>query len=344
MRKIRVALYGVGAVSTLIARHLLKNEGAEIVGAVEVAPDKIGRDLGDVLTLNRRLGLKISNNVDEVLSEANADIVVHATSSFLKHTYPQIVSIIDHGVDVVSTCEELVYPYFSEPRLSQKLNKLAKENEATVLGAGINPGFLMDALVIALTAPCQKIERINVARVMNAATRRIPFQNKIGVGLTVSEFQARIASRQITGHVGLQQSIAMIADALCWKLSQVNVESVKPVIANKQVSSHGVKVDAGKVTGLMQKAKGFVNKNEAITLDFRAYAGAEEEYDEITIEGTPLIRQRIQPCVHGDTGTAAIVVNSIPKVINAPAGLLTMKDLPLPSAVLEDMRSFLKME
>lgn len=342
MGKIRVILYGVGAIGSLLAKFLLEKKGIEIVGAVDIAKNKVGKDLGKVLGLERKLGIRVSNDVDSVLSKVKADIAVHATSPFIKDACPQIASIVKHGVNVVSTCEELSYPHVTEPELAKKLDALAKQNNVTVLGTGINPGFLMDTLVITLTAVCQKIEKIEVVRVMDAATRRLPFQKKIGAGLTVREFRRKIENKQITGHVGLEQSIAMIADALAWKLDKTIAEPVEPVIAKKSVESKDITVEAGEVAGLRQKAKGIVKSREVIILDFQAYIGAKEEYDSVTIEGVPNIKQRIQPCVHGDIGTIAMVVNAIPKVINAPAGLLTIKDLPVPSAVLEDMRKYLK--
>jgi len=341
MKKVKVLLYGVGAVGSLIAKFLLEKEGIEIVGAIDIATEKVGKDLGDVVGIGKQLGIKISNDVSSVLSNENADIAIHTTYSYLKETYPQIASIVKHGVSVISTCEELSYPYLTEPELSKELDTLAKKHEATVLGTGINPGFLMDTLVITLTAVCQKIESIEAVRVMDAATRRLPFQKKVGAGLTVEEFRRKIENRQITGHVGLEQSIAMMANALAWKLEKIIAEPVEPVIAKKTVESREIKVEAGKVVGLKQRAKGILDGKEAIILDFQAYIGAEEEYDAITIEGMPPVRQKIQPCVHGDLGTVAIVVNSIPKVIRAPAGLLTMKDLPVPSAAIEDMSKYI---
>jgi hypothetical protein len=343
MRKLRIILYGVGAVGSLIAKFLLGKEGIEIVGAVDIAKDKVGKDLGEVLGLGKRLRIKITENVGSLLSKVKADIAIHTTSSFLKDTYPQIASIVKHGVKVVSTCEELTYPYYSEPKLAKELDALAKKHNTTVLGTGINPGFLMDTLIITLTGVCQKIEKIEAARVMNAGTRRIPFQKKIGAGLTVEEFHHKIANKQITGHVGLEQSVAMIADALAWKLDRIVAEPVEPVIAKKSVKSQAIEVKAGKVAGLRQKAKGFMKSREIIVLDFQAYIGAEEEYDAITIDGVPKIRQKIQPCVHGDIGTIAMVVNSISKVIKAPPGLFTMKDLPIPSAALGDVRKYVSL-
>jgi hypothetical protein len=342
VEKVKVLAYGVGVVGGYIAKCLLEKEGVQIVGAVDVAKDKVGKDLGEVLGLKKNIGVTVSGNIDSALSTVKADIAVQATSSYLKDTFAQIASIIEHGVNVISTCEELSYPYVSEPRLAKKLDALAKKHDVTVLGTGINPGFLMDALVITLTAPCQKIEKIEAVRVMNAATRRLPFQKKIGAGLSIQEFTQRIEKKQITGHVGLEQSIAMIADALAWRLDKVVVQPAEAVVAKKPVESRDIRVSTGKVAGLRQKAKGFVKNKEVIILDFRAYIGAEEEYDAVTIKGVPEIRQRISPCVHGDLGTVAMIVNSIPKVINAPAGLFTMKDLPIPSAALEDMRKYVK--
>jgi len=341
MKKVTVILYGIGAVGSLIAKFLLTKKGVNIVGVVDVAKDKVGKDLGEILGLGKELGIKVSDDADAVLSKTKPDVTVHATSSFLKDTYPQIASIVKHNVNVISTCEELSYPYVTEPELTKKLDALAKKHDVTILGTGINPGFLMDTLVIALTAPCQKIEKIEAMRVMNAATRRVPFQKKIGAGLTVEEFKQKMEKKQITGHVGLEQSIAMIADALAWKLDRIAIESVEPVIAKKNVESEAIKVKTGNAAGLRQKATGIMESGETIVLDFQAYIGAEEEYDAITIKGVPPINQKISPCVHGDTGTIAMVVNAIPKVINAPSGLLTMKDLPVPSAAVEDMRKYI---
>lgn len=331
MKKIKVISYGLGAVGSMITKFLLEREGVEIVGAIDIAKDKVGKDIGEVLGLERKVGIRISDNLKSVLSKAKPDVVIHATSSFLKDTHPQISSIVEQGVNVVSTCEELSFPFVSETKLAQKLDALAKKHDVTVLGTGINPGFLMDTLVITLTAVCQRIEKIEATRLMDAGTRRLPFQKKIGAGLTVEEFRKRIDEKQITGHVGLQQSIAMIADALAWKLERIDVEPVMPVMAKKTVESKYVRVDAGKVAGLKQKAKGMMKRKEAIVLDFQAYVGAEQEYDAIIIKGVPNVNQRIQPCIHGDIGTVAMIANAIPKVISAQAGLLTMKDLPIPS-------------
>jgi len=341
MDKVKVVLYGVGAMGSRIAKFLLEKEGVEIVGAIDIAEDKVGKDLGEILGLDKQLGIVVSNDPDAVFSRVKADIMVHATTSFLKQVYPQIVKALEHGVNVVSTCEELAYPYITEPKLAQKLDELAKEHGVTVLGTGINPGFIMDTLVITLTGVCQKVERVKATRIVNAATRRTPFQKKIGVGLSVKEFRDRTERKTITGHVGLEQSISMIASALGWELDKIEVDPVEPVVAKTPVESEAIRVKPSHVAGLRQYSRGIMGGREVITLDLQAYMDAEEEYDSISIKGTPNLHMKIVPCVHGDVGTVAIVVNSIPKVLNAPPGLVTMKDLPIPSLVLKDMREYI---
>jgi 4-hydroxy-tetrahydrodipicolinate reductase len=340
MEKIRVVLYGVGAIGSTIAKLLLEKEGVEIVGAIDVDKNKIGKDLGELLGTSRRLGVTVSNDTQKVLSKACASIVIHATSSRLRDVYPQIAPLAEYGVNVISTCEELSYPYVSEPELAKKLEALGTKYAMTFLGAGINPGFLMDTLVIALTGVCQKVDSIKVDRVMNAGTRRVPFQKKVGAGLTVSEFRKKMKTRAITGHVGLEQSIGMIASALRWDLDKITVEQVEPIVAKLAVASKAIHVKKGDVAGLKQIAKGMKKRKPVITLSFQAFIGAKEEYDAITIDGVPPVHQRISPCVHGDYATAAIIVNCIPKVMNAPPGLATMKDLPVISSLVEDMRKY----
>ncbi len=330
MEKLRVVLYGVGAIGSRIAKFLLEKNGVEIVGVIDMAKEKVGKDLGQVLGIGKRLGVTVSDDPDAVLSKVNASIVIHSTTSFLKQVYPQITKIIEHGVNVVSTCEELSYPYATDPELAKKLDETAKKHEVTVLGTGINPGFMMDTLVIALTGVCQKVERIKVTRVINAAKRRVQFQKKIGVGLTIDEFKEKMEKKSITLHVGLEQSISLIASALGWELDEIKVES------------KAIQTKSGQVAGLSQYGRGIKRGKEIITLDLQAYVGAEEEYDSIDIEGVPSIHMKLSPGVHGDLGTVAVIVNSIPKVINAKPGLVTMKDLPVPSATPGDMRTYLK--
>jgi len=334
--EIRVVLVGVGAIGREIARLLLKKRGVKIVGAVDSAPNKIGMDLGEAIGLKEKLGVTICGSISELNVEG--DIAIHATTSFLKKAYPQIIELVERGFNVISTCEELSYPYIVSEELSKKIDKLAKKHNVAVLGTGINPGFLMDTLVITLTAACQEIKRIIVERVIDAAKRRLPFQLKIGAGLSPDEFREKIFRYEITGHVGLKQSIAIIADALNIKLDGIYEEPIEPIITEKEVKSAFVTVKPGFVSGLSQKAHGILDGEPFITLIFRAQIGAQKEYDSIFIDGEPQINERIEPCIHGDAGTAAIIVNSIPRVLCMKPGLKTMKDMQIPSAIMGEMR------
>jgi len=342
LEKVKIVSYGIGVIGRRLATHLLSKEGIEIVGAIDINPQIVGKDLGEVLGL-KKLGVKISSDTDEVLSTTKPDIVCHTTMSYLKQTYDQFVQILNHSVNCVSTCEELSYPYATKEgaEYAKKLDKLACEKGAALLGTGINPGFLMDTLPIVLTVVCTRVDDIYVIRQMNAATRRIPFQQKIGAGLTLKEFNEKIRKHEITGHVGLEQSIKMIADALCWELDEIRVDPVQPVVLDHDAASDAIKVPKGCNAGTMQKAYGVKGGKALITLDFKAYIGAPEEFDSVVINGEPPIRERISPCVHGDFGTIAITANMIPHVVNAEPGFKTMRDLLIPHATPVHMRKYL---
>ena len=304
-----------------------------LVGAYDIDPRKVGEDVGSAIGLDHSVGVKVSDDLDSVLTH-DVDAAIHTTSSYFKAACPQLESIVTRGVDVVSSCEELSYPYVVDRKLSSRLDLLAKKHGATVLGTGINPGFLMDALPITLTAPCMSIKKITVTRRMNAATRRIPFQKKVGAGMTKTEFQAAIRDKRISGHVGLEQSVAMLADAVGWKLDRVVVGRVEPVVAEAATKEGYIRIPRGRVAGVKQSARGLVGGKSLIELNFMAYVGSEEEYDQVEIDGMPPVNCRISPCVHGDHGTVAMLVNMVPKVVSSPPGLFTMKDMQVPSAFL----------
>jgi hypothetical protein len=343
LENVKVVQYGIGVIGQKLATHLLEKEGVEIVGAIDINPKIVGKDLGEVMGI-KKLGVKISSDVDAVLNDTKPDIVAHTTMSYLKQTYPQFEGILKHGIDVVSTCEELSYPNATPEgkRYAEKLDKVAKKGKATILGTGVNPGFVMDTLPIFLTAVCQKVDEIYVARQMDASTRRIPFQTKIGAGLSVDEFNKKIENHEITGHVGLEQSIKMIADALGWELDKIEVEKPQPVVLKKDVASEAIKVPKGNNAGSVQYAYGILKGKKLITMDFKAYIGAPEEFDSVTIKGVPPINQKISPCTHGDYATIAITANMIPHVINAEPGFKTMIDLPVPHATPKHMRKYIR--
>lgn len=297
------------------------------MGAIDIDKNKVGRPLGEVIGVTTPLGVVIASNAKAVLSETKPDIVLHATSSSLKNVYPQLEESIVAGANVVSTCEELSYPYRKNPRLSSEIDRIAKANNVTVLGTGVNPGFLMDAWPLFMTGVCQQVKRLKVVRVQDASSRRGPFQKKIGAGCTIDEFKKLVAAGTLR-HVGLPESVAMIASSLGWELDEIS-ESIEPMIAKAQVRTDFVAVEPGQAAGVKQVCKGFRAGEALIILEFEASVGALESYDAVYITGTPNMEVAIKGGTHGDIATAAIVVNSIRRVIEAPAGLATMKDLPL---------------
>ncbi len=325
MKELKVLHIGLGDIGLEIAKLASKKSGLKIVGACDLVK-YVGEDFGVVLG-GKKIGVKVSSEYRRVLKGEKPDLVLHATSSYLQDVYEQIVDCVKEGANFISTCEELAYPYYKHPTLAKNLDHLAKARKVRILGTGINPGFLMDTLVLLLTAVCQEIHSIVVERVINASHRRQAFQRKIGAGLTEDEFVAKIAGKEISGHVGLEESIALIGDSIGWRVERIEAEQPKPIIASKEVSSPYYTIPMGKVAGLQQTARGFVEGEARITLAFKAYVGAEEEYDSIHIIGNPEVHQTIKPAIQGDRATAAVVVNSIWPLMKSKAGLKTMRDL-----------------
>jgi 2,4-diaminopentanoate dehydrogenase len=333
LQKIKVLSFGVGVIGSMLAKTILeqKKDWLEIVGAVDVDANKIGKDLGK-LAGSSECGVIVTPDAPKTISESKPDLVLHTTSSYLEKTFPELKLLAECGVDVISSCEELSYPYPTNAHISDELDLVAKKNQVSLLGTGINPGFLMDVLPILLTTPCITINKIHVERQMNAANRRIPFQKKIGAGLSPKDFKNAVANKSISSHVGLFQSISMLADSLGWKLDKVGIELPEPVILSEEARSDWIKVGKGMAAGSRQRAYGIVRGKRIIDYVFSAYIGAKEEFDQVDVDGVPKVCFKSNPCVNGDSGTIALLINMIPKILLAPPGLLTMKDLPLPSA------------
>ncbi len=329
MSKIRVAHVGLGPIGAAILRQLAARRDILIVGAVDVDPAKVGRDVGEVAEVGRGLRVPVGHDITTVLRASRPDIVVHCTGSSLKAVAPQIECVLANRTPVVSTTEELSYPTAARVRVAARIDALARAMGVAALATGVNPGFAMDALPIALTAVCARVDRVRVARVQDARIRRLPFQQKIGAGLTRREFAARVRSQSVR-HVGLAESIAMIADALNWRLDRTT-DVVRPKIATRAVASRFIRIRPGQVCGLVQDGVGYRRGVAVIRLHMEAYLGAPDTYDEVVISGSPRLHLKIDGGIHGDTATASIVVNSIPRVLAAAPGLHTMRDLPLPS-------------
>jgi len=329
--KFTVIQVGLGPMGKLITKLLLKRKNIHLKGVVDIDPQLNGKKLSHFFDIKDEQDLIIESNSEILISKEKVDVVIIATSSSLKKISPIIKKAVKSGCNVISICEELSYPFQYYPKLSEELHQLAKSQNVSIVGTGINPGYLMDLLPIVITAPCQSVESIKVTRMMNSAKRRESFQRKIGTGLITEEFDQKINNKEITGHVGLIQSIQMIVATLGIEYDEILEFPPKYIISEKEfITSYGEKVPKGYVCGLQSKAIAKKQGKEIILLDFVAFAGNHEEFDSVIIDGNPNIHQKIIGGVHGDVGTAAIVANLIPNIICAKPGLLTMKDLPVP--------------
>ena len=326
---IKVVQMGCGPIGCRIAALAASKNHINVVGAIDLR--HAGRSLGELTGLESLQSIIISDDANAVLKACQPDVVMHATGSTFEGVLPQLQLLLKAGVNVVSTCEELSYPFYHQPELSAQLDKLAKNYQKTVLASGVNPGFLMDAWPSFMTAVCTEVESISSLRRQDASFRRLQFQQKIGAGLSVDEFKQRVEQGQLR-HMGLPESAAMIAAAMGWSLEKV-IETVEPAIAEQPVSSADIDVQAGDAAGVIQTVRAYVDGVERITLDFQAYIGAQDVQDKITIKGSPSFDVVVNEGVQGDDATAAMIVNVVPKVIDAGAGLKTMKDIAMAVAV-----------
>ncbi len=326
---IRVVLVGLGPIGAAVAKQLVERKGFQIVGAVEVDPLKVGKDAGDAMEMGRRLRVKVTDNIGKTLKATRPDVAILCTLSSLKRTMPQFEEVLRHRVPIVTTTEEAAYPAPSNRTLAKRLDEAARKAKVAVLGTGVNPGFVMDALPIALTSVCERVDRVEVQRVQDARLRRLPFQQKIGAGLTREQFKRGVENGTLR-HVGFTESIHMIAGAIGWKVERVT-DDIQPKMADQPVASELLAVDPGYVAGIVQDGVGYVKGEPRIRLHLEAYLGAPESYDSVLVEGSPRIYSRIEGGVHGDIATAAMTVNSIAAVLNAPPGLRTMRDMRLPA-------------
>ncbi len=324
-KPIRVIQYGMGPIGCAAVRAMLTRKQLELVAAVDIDPQKIGRDVAEVAAAQRRLGIAVLPTLADALKQTSADVVLHTTGSFLDSVTPQLTEILGMGLDVVSSTEELSYPWADHAQYADAIQRAALQAGKTALGTGVNPGFLMDTLPLALTALCLEVERISVARVIDAARRRLPFQAKIGVGMTREQFEAEVSSGRM-GHVGLRESTAMLCESFGHSVDSVR-ESIEPVLAEADMQSGGTTVSRGRVIGVHQTLAAVCAGTEFVSFTFHAALEAADEADHIEIAGQPPLRIDLHG-TNGDIATVAILVNAIERVVAAAPGLKTMRDLP----------------
>ena len=326
-KKIRVVQFGVGPIGASIAKLLRQKQGIELSGAVDSDPEKAGRDLGEVVGAeDAPWGVTVRGDTNELL-EHPADVVVHSTGSRLESVAEQLLECLRAGCCVVSTCEELAYPFRKYPELAAQIDEAAKEEGVAIVGTGVNPGYALDKLLLTLAASAQRVDFARGVRIVDAGKRRLPLQQKIGAGLSVEEFRQKVAEGVLKHH-GLPESVGMVGEGLGFELDDI-YETIEPVIAERTVCSEFLEVAAGSVAGVHQVAQGFVHGSERVRLELQMFIGASEPADTILLGGEPNLGLTIPGGVPGDSGTAAIVVNAIPNILAAPAGLRTVRDLPL---------------
>lgn len=332
-KPIRVVQFGVGPIGQECIRTILAKEATgliQLVGAIDVDPEKAGKDVAEILGRSERSGIVVRNDVDAVLSDTPADVVLHTTSSFLDIVHHQLVQCVRRGVHVVSSTEELSYPYDRHPELSTELEALAKQHGVAIVGTGVNPGYAMDSLALIATGVCSDVRELHVERVVDAGKRRLPLQKKVGAGMTIAEFAEEKKSGRF-GHIGLRESLLFVAEGLGWSLDRIE-ENLDPVISDRDVQTPFMTVANGSVAGIHHAIAGYVDGNAILTLDLKMYVGAREPHDAVHVDGSPPIDLVVREGIFGDTATVAALVNAIPLVMKSEPGLHTMMDLPIPRA------------
>ena len=349
MQKIKVVIWGFGAMGQGMADMILSKKGVEITGVCDLSPKLMGEKVFQVLSKDRNAknDVTITGSIDDLLDRKKCDIVLLTTDSLTKRAYKKIAKVVAHGINVISTAEEMAYPKAREPGISRELDDLARKNKATVLGTGINPGFIMDFLVIALSGTMNTVEYIEANRVNSLSPFGAAVMKEQGVGITVGEFEERVKNNDLAGHIGFRESVAMIADAMGVKLNAFK-QQMTPIITEVPRQSKYGRAPKGSLAGVNMTGQGirggrvFINMKHPQQIE--PELGGISTGDHITLKGRPNINMTITPEIDGGIGTIAICVNMIPHVLNARPGLKSMIDLPVPRAILGDMRDILEKE
>jgi len=324
---IPVIQYGLGPIGCGVARLAARRSNLRLIAAVDIDPNKIGRDVGEVIGLERPLGLPVAASLQEALKIGEARVAFHTTGSRLPRVAGQLKELMQAGLAVVSTCEELAFPYVRNPEIAADLDRVAEASGVAILGTGVNPGFVMDTLALVMTSPCQEVKRITIVRNQDASPRREPLQRKVGAGLTVAEFEKKVQDGSVR-HMGLPESLDMVAAGLGWKLDR-SEDWIGPIIANRTIRTQYLEVHPGQVAGVHQIGRGYIGDRLVITLELKMAVGVDDPHDGIEIEGTPNVSMRIAGGLHGDLATAAMVVNAASRILTVSPGLHTMLTMPI---------------
>ena len=338
-KAIRVLQWGLGAMGSGMAKLALTKSGLQIVAAVDSRPNYVGKDLGDVLGLDKKTGVIVTDKPETVLDKNKVDVVVIATTSWTAKQMPDLRKIISAGINVVSIAEEMADAEAQNPALAKELDELAKKHGVSIVGTGVNPGFVLDLLVITLTAGCHTVERIEASRVNDLSPYGPTVMETQGVGTTPEAFRKGVADGSIVGHVGFQESIHMISQALGLGVDRI-VETREPIVSKVHRETPHITVEPGMVAGCSHTGVGYRGDKEVVRLihpqQIHPHLENQDTGDYIHIYGLPEIHMEIKPEVAGGKATIGIAVNCIPLVFAATPGLKRMIDLPTPAALMGD--------
>lgn len=321
---IKFISYGLGPIGLEILKVLLNKNNFKLVGAVDIKDDLFNKDIGELIG-SGKLNIFVKKDIKEF---EKCDIVIHSTGSRISDTFEQFKYLLSNGYNVISTCEELFYPFYFHKKEAEELDKIAKKNGVRILGVGINPGFILDTLVVFTTTLSTNIEKISAERVLDASKRRKQLQIKIGSGLTVEEFN-ELKKKNKIGHVGLLESLFFIFDTLNLEISEFK-EILEPLIADEDIKTDYLEVKKGLVRGQYQKVQGISKDGKVVELTLIMALNEKESFDRVKIIGNPNIELIFNNGVQGDIGTAAVVSNYVPILLSKDPGLYTTKDLNLP--------------
>ena len=320
---IRILHVGLGPLGKKMVEAAVLR-GFEVVGGADIAPDFGGKPLGD-LCPSAPENAMVFSDIAQACTATSPDVAVVTTVSSLSGISQQISVLAAQGIPIISTCEELSYPWEADPKTAGEIDSTCRDAGVPCLGTGVNPGYLMDYLPTVLTAPSARVDAIRVWRVQNAATRRVPFQKKIGAGLGLNEFELR-RQEGVLRHVGLRESVGFIASRMGWSLDDYS-ESLEPVVAESDLSEGYAPISAGQARGVKQVGTGFSGGAERIVLTFVAAVGEKESYERVSIEGIPRLEWRCDGGINGNIATCAITLNAIRSLLAAEPGLRTMGDV-----------------
>jgi 2,4-diaminopentanoate dehydrogenase len=333
---VKIGLCGLGSIGKAAARLLLDHRtGYHIVGAVTKDPADIGRPLGEVAGAATASDVVVGDDLATLLAD-KPDVILFATGSFLRDTGADVLSCAEAGVNLISPCEELSFPFTRDAGLAAKIGAAAEASGATILGTGVNPGFIFDAFLVAASGCSWDVERITGRRVVDVVGFGENIHRRLGIGYTPEEFDDGHANGTIAGHVGFPESVQLVAERLGLALDGPVTEVFEPMIAQTAVPTSYGGLPAGVTEGFVQRATGTVGGNPFMELELVLHLRPKEAgmpaADTFTIHGVHPVSVTLDPGMDAIPATAAQLVNSIPGVLSAPAGLKTVKDLPASTA------------